>query len=201
MGGIRKVGLGIALALVAVAALGCGGGDSTTASDTVAGKPRLYPWLKGPTREFLVPAGGDNVVQTFGREATAEERAAATAVVSAWLKARAAKDWKRDCSYFSRAYAKLLTVDAHGVTDGKVKSCAEALAYFKGNASGNYVNNLGGSIDSLRVGKGQGVSGEFPVFIGYAQYHGTDGKDWVVPLELEGGEWKIAKATPINRLR
>lgn len=145
--------------------------------------------------------GGDNVVQTFGQEATPKERAEATALLSAWLRARAAKDWGRDCSYFSRAYAKLIAEDAHGVTDGEVKeTCPAALAFFKGQASGNFVNTLsGGSIDSLRVGEGDGIDG--PAQLGFAQYHGNDGKDWVVPLEREAGDWKVSKATPLNRLR
>jgi hypothetical protein len=190
-----RVLLGFALLLATAAALGCGNGDST-AADT-AGKERIYPWLKGPSREFLVP-GGDNVVQTFGEEGTPRERAEATAVIAAWLRARAAKDWKKDCSYFSIGSARELTADAHHVTNGKVKSCPEALAYFKGNASGNFVDTLSGSIDSLRVGEAGEVKGQK---IAYAQYHGNDGKDWVVPLEWEGGGWKVTKASPINRLR
>lgn len=195
-----KLALGAVLALMLLTLGGCGSSDgSSSASETA--EARLYPWLKGPSREFLVP-GGDNVVQTFGEEGTRRERAEATAVISAWLRARAAKDWKKDCSYFSRAYAKLIAEDAHGVTNGKVpNNCPAALAYFKGNASGDFVNTLSGSIDSLRVGEGQGVAGSFLEKTAFAQYHGNDGKDWVVPLEWEDGEWKIAKAAPLNRLR
>ena len=190
----------IALALVLALAAGCGSSDSSTVADTAA-KPRLYPWLKGPTREFLVP-GGDNVVQVFGEEGTAKERAEATAVISAWLRAREAKDWVKDCSYFSRDYAKLIAEDAHSVTSGEVKeTCPAALAFFKGKASGNFVNTLTGAIDSLRVGEGQGVAGKMLEKTAYAQYHGNDGKDWIVPLEFEGGEWNVAKASPLNRLR
>ena len=193
-----KLGIAVALMLMVVGGLGCGSGASSSA-DTVAAKKPLYPWLKGPSREFLVP-GGDNVVQTFGEEGTPKQRAEATAVIAAWLRARAAKDLRKDCSYFSRTYAKLLTNDARGVTEGKVKSCPEALDYFKGHASGTYENTLTGSIDSLRVGEGLKVGGEFGE-MAFAQYHGNDGKDWVVPLEPEDGEWKIGKAAPINRLR
>ncbi|HYH54087.1 MAG TPA: hypothetical protein VD761_08145 [Solirubrobacterales bacterium] len=188
--------------ILALATAGCGDSDddSATAREAAA-EERLYPWLKGPTREFLLPPGGDNVVQTFGEEGTSRERAEATAVIAAWLRARAAKDWARDCSFFSRPFDRMLTEDANTVTKGRVKTCAEALAYFKGHASGDFRNTLGGSqIDSLRVGEGQKVDGNFGL-MAFAQYHGTDGKDWVVPLEREGGEWKIAKAGPINRLR
>jgi len=200
MGEIAKFLVVGALLLATAVPLGCGSSGPMNAGDTLAKASRPYPWLKGPSREFLVP-GGDNAVQTFGEEATPKERAEATVVISAWLRARAAKDWSKDCSYLSRAYAKAIAADAHGVTDGKVKeTCPAALAYFKGNASGNFVNTLSGSIDSLRVGEGQGVEGDFTNFA-YAQYHGNDGKDWIVPLEREAGEWKVSKAAPLNRLR
>jgi hypothetical protein len=187
------------LLLVLAAAVllpGCGGGGAT-ATDSAENMP--YPWLKGPSREFLIP-DGDNVVQTFGDEGTSRERAEATAVITRWLRAREAKNLRKDCSYFSRAYAKVLADDVLQVTDGKARTCPGALAYFEEHASGNYVNTLSGSINSLRVGEGQRVDGT-PGAMAFAQYHGNDGNDWVVPLEREGGEWKIAKAAPINRLQ
>jgi len=193
-----KPALGAVVVLMIITALGCGSGDSNN-TDANANS-RLYPWLKGPSREFLVP-GGDNVVQTYGEEASKQERERASQVIALWMKARAAQDWQKDCGFFSRAYIhSLVATDATQVTNGKVKTCPAALAYFGHLASGSYKNNLTGEIDSLRVGEGQGVAGN-PVTSGYAQYHGNDGKDWVIPVEKEGGEWKIAKAAPINRLR
>jgi hypothetical protein len=192
MGGVRRRASILGLLLLLVMVVGCGGGgEETTSADAGDKDSRPYPWLKGPTREFLVPVGGDNVVQTFGREATAAEREQASQVIHAWMKARAAKDWEKDCSYMSRIYRRILTVDAHGVTDGKVKSCPEALAYFGPAASGDFVNNLDGPIDSLRV---QGKQG-------FAQYHGNDGRDWVVPMDKEDGKWLVRIAAPIDRMK
>jgi hypothetical protein len=176
----------LALALAA-AVVGCGGSDSN-AADTVAKEPPLYPWLKGPSREFLI-RGGDNLIQTYGREGTPAEREEASRVVHSWMLARARQDWKKDCSYFSHVYSKTLTADAHRVTHGRVKSCPQALAYFKHEASGSYRNNLEGPIVSLRV-EGRG---------GYAQYHGNDGHDWIVPMTKEDGHWWVSTATPIGR--
>lgn len=183
---------GCALALVAIVLGGCGGGSSDP-TEAAKAEPRLYPWIKGPTRQFLEP-GGDNVVQTFGREGTKAEREQASKIIHAWMRARAVQDWKKDCSYFSRAYWKNITEDAHGVTHGKVKNCAQALAYFKHNASGDYVNNLSGPIDSLRVGIYKEQRNQ-----AYAQYHGNDGKDWVVPMNRDDGRWKVSIASPIER--
>ncbi len=187
MGTAAKAALTLTLAALLAVLAGCGGGSSTSTADTVA-QPRLYPWLKGPTREFLI-RGGDNIVQTFGREATTAERAQASGVIHKWLRARAAQAWAKDCGYFAPAYAKSLTADAHRVTHGRVKTCPQALAYFGHAASGSYENNLEGPIVSLRIGEGHG----------YAQYHGNDGHDWVVPVRRQNGEWLVSKATPIGR--
>jgi hypothetical protein len=198
MGEMKKLRSGAALILAIVAGAGCGGGTSSTVGETT-GPAREYAWLKGPSRQFLVP-GGDNVVQTFGEEATKKERERASRTITVWMEARAAQNWKKDCSYLSAAYKhSLVATDAYRVTNGKVKTCPEALDYFGFKASGKaYRSNLDGPIDSLRVGKGDGVQGA--AYLGFAQYHGDDGRDWIVPLEREGGEWKIAKAAPLDRL-
>lgn len=176
--------------LVAVLLAGCGGGGSTTS----AAKEKTVDWSEfppGPTRQFVVP-GGDNAVQTFGREATPAERKQASATIAAWMRARAVQAWAKDCSYFSRYYTKNITKDAHSVTNGRVKSCPEALAYFKHDASGDYVNTFKGTtVASLRIGEGHG----------YAQYHGNDGKDWIVPVNRENGKWKVSAAAPLDRFK
>lgn len=185
MGGKGKPELALLLAGAALLC-GCGGSSSgetsSTASDPLAGAP------PGPTREFIVP-GGDNAVPLYGREATAAERRQASAVIHRWMRARAAKDWREDCRYFSKKYVKLLVADAHGVSEGRVKTCPQALAFFGPNASGDYVNTLSGPIDSLRVSDG----------LGFAQWHGKDGIDWEVPMDKEGGSWLVGKAAPISQ--
>jgi hypothetical protein len=183
---MKLAAAGVLIAL-ATGLIGCGSGDPTSGADTAA-KVRLYPWLKGPSRQFLV-RGGDNAVQTFGQEATLAERDQVSSVIRRWMQARAAQAWTKDCGYFTSSYTKLLTEDAHGVTGGKVKTCPQALAYFGHEASGNYKNTLDGPIDSLRIGKGHG----------YAQYHGNDGHDWIVPVEKDHGRWLLITATPIGR--
>jgi hypothetical protein len=191
MGELSRLPLAAVSVAVMVAA-GCGGGGDSPAVSGTGEKTvdwSMYP--KGPTRQFIVP-GGDNAVQTFGREASPAERRQATATISAWMRARAARDWAKDCSYFSSAYSEELAEDAHRVSEGKVKTCAEALAFFKQQASGNFVNTFGsGPVVSLRIGEGHG----------YAQYHGNDGRDWVVGVSKDDGEWKVAIAAPLDRLK
>jgi len=192
MGGGTIFRSACALALLVFVLGGCGG-DSSGSTDAAKTESRPYPWLKGPSREFLVSTG-DNVVQTFGREGTKAEREQASETIEAWMRARAVQDWKKDCSYFSKSYNTNITDDAHGVTGGKVKNCPQALAYFKHAASGDYVNNLAGPIDSLRVGLYKEQLNQ-----GYAQYHGNDGMDWIVPMNRDNGRWKVSIASPIER--
>jgi hypothetical protein len=190
MGGVRRL-VPILGLLLLVMSSGCGGGDSTTGSEAEGEASRPYPWVKGPSREFLVP-NGDNIVQTYGREATKAEREQASRTIEAWMKARAAKDWKEDCRYMSASYRRtLVQEDAFHVSNGKVTNCPEALAYFGPEASGDGKNTLSGPIDSLRIEAG----------FGYAQYHGRDGRDWIVPMDKEEGKWKVSTATPIDRMK
>lgn len=187
MGDFGRFGWGVALLILIVGSVGCGGGSSTGTEET---KEVLYPRVKGPSREFLIP-GGDNIVQFFGEEATAAERAQASRVIHAWTRARVAKNWAVDCRYLSREYKKVLVNDANAVTEGRVKSCPQALDYFGPLASGKPVNTLTGPIDSLRVREDEA----------FAQYHGRAGIDWIVPMDREGGKWLVANSTPIDRTK
>jgi hypothetical protein len=177
--------LWVALILAVVLASGCGSSEP----DETTGRQRLLPWLKGPTREFLI-RDGNNSTQILGREATKTEREQASRVIQAWMKAGASQNWGDACSYFSRKFIhRLVATDAEQASDGRVTTCPQALAYFGHAASGSYKNNLAGPIDSLRVIEDRG----------YAQYHGNDGHDWIINLEREGGKWLVALATTLPR--
>lgn len=180
-----RVGVLAPAALLLLGLIG-GCGDGGSATTTAATRP--FPYVTGPTRQFLV-AGGDNAIQLFGQEASPAERREASRVIHGWMAARADARWRSDCRYLSRAYRRTLVTDAHGVSGGRVTSCPAALRFFGAKASGNRVNTLTGPIDSLRVGEGHG----------YAQYHGPHGVDWIVPMDRENGHWKVAIASPVNR--
>lgn len=182
----RWVGLLALLALVALAA-GCGGDSGSEESEA---KPkRLYPRVHGPSREFLI-AGGDNIVQFFGREAPSAERLEASQVIHKWMRARVAEDWREDCKYLSAVYTRMLVNDAKRVSGGEATNCVQTLAFFGDQASGKSGNTLTGPIDSFRV---RGVRA-------YAQWHGPE-EDWVLPLRNEGGQWKVEAASPLERTK
>jgi hypothetical protein len=176
----------VVLLAMAVFAIGCGSDSST--GETTGKEEVFFPRVKGPSREFLIE-GGDNIVQSFGPEATVAEREQASRVIHPWMRARAAEDWAQDCKYLSRVYVRRLVNDALSVTEGRARNCPQALAYFKDSASGDLVNTLTGPIDSL-VTRGH---------VGYAQWHGTKGRDWVLPMREEGGRWLVDIASPIDR--
>src|SRR5215212_480451 len=188
MGGSWKGAFAFALVALAALDFGCGGSGGSAGTEAATTSAPLAGYPKGPTREFIVP-GGDNIVQLFGREAAAAERKQASRVIQGWMQARAVQNWRKDCSYWSRGARRVIIEDAHSVTGGRVKNCPQALDYFGHQASGNYKNTLAGPIDSLRVGEGYG----------YAQYHGNDGRDWIVPVDRQAGQWLVAIAAPIER--
>lgn len=184
----KMVGVMLAMLSLALALTACGGGSDTGEAET--SPERIYPWVEGPTRGFLV-AGGDNAVQLFGHEATEGERTQASKLVGRWMRARAAKDHAEECVYLARAFASDLVGDAANVSEGKVKTCPQALAYFGTSAGGvnHFDDTTTGPIDSLRVEGGQA----------YAQYHGNDGHDYIVPMAREDGKWKVSTAAPFDR--
>jgi hypothetical protein len=186
-----KLVLGCIAALLVVLVAGCGGGDSTTGSETEGEASRPYPWVKGPSREFLVPEG-DNIVQAYGREATKAEREEVSKVIEAWMKARAASREAAECRYLDPKSIESTISSASYQEQRKVTSCAEGLAVLAKNGyRGKLANNMTGPIDSLRVGEGRG----------YVQYHGNDGRDWIIPVRKVDGEWKISTLDPIDRMK
>jgi hypothetical protein len=184
----KAVGVMLAMLWLALALTACGGGSDTGEAET--NPERIYPWVEGPTREFLV-VDGDNAVQLFGREATVGERAQASKLIDRWMRARAAKDNAKECVYLARSFASELVADATNVSEGKVTTCPQTLAYFGTSVGGvNHLDNtMTGPIDSLRIEGGQG----------YGQYHGNDGNDYIVPMAREDGEWKVSTAAPFDR--
>ncbi|MGN6276446.1 MAG: hypothetical protein ACTHNP_11055 [Solirubrobacterales bacterium] len=187
MRALKKTWLPAACALLLIA--GCGGGSTTSAS-----KEKTVDWSQyppGPTRQFIVP-GGDNAVQTFGREAKPAERKQVTKVTQAWLRARAAKNWAKDCRYLATSSVKYAESSASYMAQHKVSGCPAALGVMavKGQKVSRAYNMAGGVV-SLRLGEGHG----------YAQYHGNEGHDWIIPVTRQDGDWKIATFDPLNRMK
>lgn len=174
------------LLVLAVLAVGCGSGGST--SEIGKGKDPFAGYPKGPTRQFILP-GSDNVVQEFGREATAAERQQASVVVGAWLRARARGEWMNACSHMHKGTISSALGAAARYGDD-LTTCPRALALLTRQAEPPR-DNIKGGVASLRIESGQG----------FAQYHGKDGRDWILSVRREDGSWRVADLAPIERLK
>lgn len=182
----------LAALLAAILAVGCGGssgasdpaGDGT--SDSAADKAdevELASADEGePSRTFLKKKG-KNKIATFGAEASAKERAAASAVLEENLQAREAGDWSAQCATLSVAAKKdnKEIAEIQGVAGGGCAKELQERAQPLQISKQSRVNTLTGHIDALRA-KGDR---------GWALYHGTGGTDFAMSMEKEGGEWKV----------
>lgn len=175
----RTVTLALGILLVALMA-GCGSSSSSSGTsgprDSTAA---ITTNSEGASKQFAGPKG-ENTAATFGTEADDGELEAAAQVVAASLKARGTRDWAGQCATLSAKMQE--AVDAGGTGDGST-SCTTQLGLQGRNAPPSVLkDNLKGSVVVLREKGGQG----------FALYHGNDGKDWALPMEKEGDEWKVA---------
>jgi hypothetical protein len=163
------VGLLAAFICLGLIVAGCGGGSSSSSSSTTSTEASAA----------FIKKGHINLVPKFGEEAPEKEREEVNVIVTENLKARAAADFATQCK----------TLGAKGMAEvpgaKNQKNCAAALKKFAEPLAGTKKareDTLKGSIAALRV-KGDK---------GWALYHGAGGKDYAVPLEKEGGTWKVS---------
>jgi hypothetical protein len=183
--------------VVAMIVASCGGDDSSSSSsssesssnanqtsstktDTTAStKPSAEP-----SAEFR-GKGPNSEIPTAGKEASVAEREAASKVLEENLEARAARDWEAQCATLTKPLIK--GIEKSSSVLGAGSGCAKALEAQAAPASpSSLANTMTGPIDAFRV-----VGGTR----GFALYHGVNGKDYVMPMLMEGGEWKVTSLT------
>jgi hypothetical protein len=201
MRGGLKLALLLALAALLTSGLSaCGGGDSSdsTAATTQqgstattiedggsAGGQKRTNEGKG-SASFITP-GGDNSIQTFGHEGSAAELDEVTAVLSAYLRARANDEWARECGYLAKGTVASLEQLTARASQLKGKGCATALVALMGEIpTSTRANTLSGAVDALRVEGDRG----------FALYHGPKGIDYYVVMAKDDGKWKVAAIAP-----
>jgi hypothetical protein len=158
---------------------GCGG--SSSSGDSTPSQPASSKGSKSePSAEFT-GQGPNSGVAKFGKEAAPAEREAASNILEESLQARADGEWEAQCSTLAAPIIK--GVEKTGSALGAGDGCPAALeAQAKPAPESVRANPMTGPIDVLRVGGNRG----------FALFHGTKGKDYVIPLLREGGEWKVA---------
>jgi hypothetical protein len=137
----------------------------------------------GAAAPFLVETG-DNSIPTYGTEASAEELAAAEAGLSGYLSARAAGEWGAACARMSAGVQKQLAA-LSGEAAGECMAAYAKLAE-KIPASAR-ADPLTGQITALRV--------ESPH--AFALFYGPGEQQYMMPLEEEGGAWKVTQLEPL----
>jgi hypothetical protein len=204
MRGGPKLALLLALAmLLATGFSACGGGDSSdstgsstaattqdSAATTIEDKGSALARRQGKDEKgaagFIAP-GGDNSIQTFGDEGSGAELDEVTAVLTGYLRARAADEWAKECGYLAKGTVAPLEQLASRSPQLKGKGCAAVLEALTGGVPAPArANTLTGAVDSLRVEGEQG----------FALYHGPKGVDYYVPMAKEDGRWKVAGIGP-----
>jgi hypothetical protein len=175
------VGLALAVTVLALLVAGCGGGSSSSSWD-----PSQSAAGGEASAEFEDPTGFVGTIVNFGSEGSREERKAANVVVVKNLEARETGDWASQCATLNRVGEK----EIPGVGEEE-RECSKLLGVFAQPINGTKEvreDQLSDSIAALRV------DGEK----GYALFHGKDGKDYALPLEKEGGTWKVSAVNTIE---
>jgi hypothetical protein len=171
--------------LMAVLIVGCGGGGSTSSAGSTSGSSATTSDSSSgggePSAEFA-GKGKNGELATVGKEASVDEREAASQVLEESLTAREEGDWAGQCETL---YAQVVEqIVKTGSVLGAGKDCAAALELqAKPTPASARVNTMSGPIAALRV-----IEGER----GFAFWHGTGGADYVIPMLKENGEWKVA---------
>jgi hypothetical protein len=170
----RTVGALLAMGALTAIAAGCGGRSGSSNGETAEVEA---------SKQFL--GGGENgKLASFGREADAKEREAASRVLEENLKARASQDFDRQCA--SLAAGQLRRTEKTRKFFRIKGGCAEGLESQAEVAPPAALRNtMTGSVVALRVAGNRG----------FAFYHGTGGKDYAMAMQKEGGEWKVGSLT------
>jgi hypothetical protein len=194
----RIAGALIAAMTIAILFAGCGGGgssgssssaastsksDSTTASE--GSNPAASEVPTGePSKEFI-GKGPNGKLAKVGKEASIAEREAASQVLEKSFTAGAEGDWATQCSTLASSLVKEIEKTASVL--GTVGGCPKALeAQAAPLPKAVRESTMTGPIDALRVN--QGING-------FAFWHGTENKDYVLPLIKQNG-WKLVVLGP-----
>lgn len=174
---VPRIGFLLGLLSLALVALGCGSGDSTSRSSSLsesAGGAELSAQFRTSDKHSLA-----YYAATYGKEASAEEREIVSDVVVKNLTAREDADFKAQCETLNKhGIAEVPGAKNHEDCPGALQKYAEPLPKTKAYRK----NPLAGPVTAVRV-KGEKA---------FALFHGTDGKDLALPLEKEDGEWRVS---------
>jgi hypothetical protein len=167
--------------------VGCGSGSNSSGSSGTTGAAVTTENGPEASAKFLNKA--DRSIVKFGKEASAAEREAASAVLTENLEAREAGDFATQCATLTTtAIEEIPGAKKSGSLEDHCTAALKELATPLSQSAKARKNTLSGPITAMRV-KGN---------VAHALYHGNDGKDYAMGLEKEDGAWKVGSIETIE---
>ena len=171
-------------ALLVLGAVSCGGGSSSSTGSSAQSNSGKGASEGGPAT-VDVPETDKEVegkARSFGKEADAAEREAASEALESFLKAHAAGDYAAQCRYTGASLVALLEKYLASSPQNQGGGCAAVLATVAEYQPKQVLqNNMSGPISSLRVAGKKG----------FALYEDAKGAEYAMPMVHEG-DWKVA---------
>lgn len=213
---MRRSAVAVAAMIVALALGACGGGSSSSENDTTAaasppssGKAEKRPASgkakepnaakePGTTKESgaakepsattepsaeFAGKGENGELAAAGKESTVEEREAASKVVEEALTAATNGEWAKQCALLAQELVEGL--ESRSKATGKL-NCPESLKLTGSALGGTPRNPMVEPLAALRV---NGIRA-------FAFFHGVEKRNFVIPMALENGQWKVAALGP-----
>jgi hypothetical protein len=164
----------LGLVLLAVAGIaGCGGGDGSSGTASSESAVERSAQFNDPSK--------NEPIATFGTESGEIEREAASRVLAESLAARQKAEFAKQCGTLGKRGLESVFGEKSTKAPSKCKAELEKIAQPLSRTKEIRKDTLDGEIAALRI---QGTQA-------FALYHGNDGKDWAMPMEEEGGAWKV----------
>jgi hypothetical protein len=200
--GSRRGEAAAVLALLSLSVLlvaGCGGSSSGATGVTAGESTERSPASEGSSTSSSPPPSSSQPesrtspptpgfskkakLAAFGYEAEASDQEEASDILERSLKARAAGDYATQCETLSQPVVEAVERARYRQNCVNTLKIGDLLT-----PPAKTVNTMQGPIVALRV-KGA---------VGYALYHGKDGDDYAMRMELENGEWKVGEVLTEN---
>jgi hypothetical protein len=126
--------------------------------------------------------GGDNSIQEFGEESESELQEVAE-IVHSFYTDRAEENWDAACSYLAKSNVEQLVKLVSQAPELKGADCSEALKAF----TRPLPPALEREITTIDAGSFRREDSQ-----GFLIYYGPDHAVYAMPLQEEGGAWKVA---------
>lgn len=126
-------------------------------------------------------AHGDNSVLDLGREASASQQRQATAMLAAFMRARARGEWAKMCPHIARATLRPL----EAIT--KNGGCEPALAGLVTSSASERIDTFMHGITAMRI----------KANTAFVLFYGPNAGKYVMPMRSEDGAWKVTQLAPL----